>query len=115
MSVQNTTVVDRLGLEKETGAILLLVLDDLDWSNEEEHLRLLQAKLNTYLAFIESGEVFEHFTSDLRRRVSETSPIKVLVLAKHDLPFAGSHFMTNAESTFRGAGFSLVHEVLRIP
>lgn len=36
-----------------------MVCDHIDGSDEDAHLSLLQDKLNTYLAFIESGEVFE--------------------------------------------------------
>ena len=35
------------------------IIDHLDWKNEEEHLLLLQEKINMYLTFIESGQIYE--------------------------------------------------------
>lgn len=74
MTVAQTGVVDWLGIEKVTGHVSLSVVDDLDWSDEQNHLLLLQEELNTYLAFIESGEVFERLVEEVGRRVPDTSP-----------------------------------------
>src|SRR5690348_14076985 len=52
MSIQKTNVVDWLGIEKGTGHIVLTVLDDVGWEDEQKHLELLEEKLNSYLAFV---------------------------------------------------------------
>lgn len=52
MSVEQFDVVD----VKESGHVVLTISDHLDWSNSEEHQTILQAKLNKYLAFVESGQ-----------------------------------------------------------
>ena len=52
MTVLQKSTVDWLGIEKGTGNVVLTVVDDLDWSDENGHLLALQEKLNTYLAFI---------------------------------------------------------------
>lgn len=114
MSIRKTKVVDWLGLEKGTGDIILTVLDDEDWGNEQEHIELLQEKLNTYLAFIESGEVYERLASDLGRAVARTTPIKVSILAKHPVPPWVQEFLKYAKDMFKGAGFALTHKVLSL-
>lgn len=65
MSIKQTRVVDWLGIEKGSENMSLMVVDDQDWTNEQEHLLLLQEKLNTYLSFVESGEVFERLTEEV--------------------------------------------------
>ena len=40
--------------KKNKGKLFLAFTDHLDWENEVEHLKLLQAKLNTYLSYIEN-------------------------------------------------------------
>ncbi len=40
---------------------MLSLIDALDWEDEPAHLRLLQSKLESYLTFVESGEVFESY------------------------------------------------------
>lgn len=115
MSIRRTKVVDWLGIEKGTGDLILTVVDDEDWRDEHEHLELLQEKLNTYLAFIESGEVYERLASDLSRSVAKTTPIKVSILAKHVLPPLAAEFLDHAKGMFQAAGFTLIHKVLAIP
>ena len=112
MSIRKTNVVDWLGLEKGTNDLLLTVVDDEDWANEREHLELLQEKLNSYLAFIESGEVYERFASEVDRTVSTESPVKVSILAKYPVPPRAHDFLKHAQDMFETAGFALAHKVL---
>ena len=114
MSIRKTDVVDWLGIEKGTGVVILTVSDDEDWTNEDEHIELLQQKLNTYLAFTESGEVFERLAADVGRSVPPGTPIKVSVLAKHDLPARAREFFAYAETMVKDAGFTLTHKVLTV-
>ncbi|WP_407700513.1 DUF6572 domain-containing protein [Steroidobacter gossypii] len=64
MTVAQTGVIDWLGIDN-TGHVCLAVVDDLDWSDEHDHLLILQETLNTHLAFIESGEFFERLVEEL--------------------------------------------------
>lgn len=115
MPLARTHVVDWLGLDKETGHISLTLVDELDWSNEQGHLLLLEEKLNSYLAFIESGEVFERLVEEFDRRVPAETPINVEIIAKFDLTARSRAFMEYATQVFRDAGFSLSHKVDRNP
>jgi|SRR5215510_10899995 len=112
MTVERTGIVDWLGIEKGTGHIVLTVVDPLDWNDENGHLRTLQDKLNTYLAFIESGEVFERLAEEVGRTVPRSTPIKVNILAKHPLPKRANAFLEYAQGSFSGAGFELSFKVV---
>lgn len=57
MSVVDTDLIDAMGLEKEVQRTFLSIIDSLVWDNENVHLYTLQEKINTYLYFIESGEL----------------------------------------------------------
>ena len=77
MGVEQTTVIDAIGIDKVSGAVHLTIADALEW--DADHLRLLQEKLNAYLAFVESGELYSAYPSaaerpvvlDLRLRLSD--------------------------------------------
>ena len=56
MGVEQTTVIDAIGIDQVSGAVHLTIADALAW--DAAHLRLLQEKLNAYLAFVESGELY---------------------------------------------------------
>jgi hypothetical protein len=48
--------VDAIDTDKDGNLVTLTITDHLAWG-DDQHLLLLQQKLNTYLAFIESGEI----------------------------------------------------------
>lgn len=114
MTVRQTNVVDWLGIEKETGHVILTIVDDLDWTDEADHLRTLQDKLNTYLAFIESGEVYEALIERLSRSVDSVTPMKVSILARHVPTADGEAFLEHARAVFEQAGLHLAHKVLAV-
>ena len=112
MTVERTSVVDWLGIEKSSGHIVLTVVDDLDWNDKKHHLLALQEKLNTYLAFIENGEVFERLAEEAKKTVERSTPIKVSILAKYPLPDEARNFVDYAKERFRLAGFELLFKVV---
>ncbi len=57
MSVLDVDTVDVVGIESSSGRALLIVSDHLGWDAVDHHLLLLQQKLNTYLAFVASGDL----------------------------------------------------------
>lgn len=57
MSVDQPRAIDFLGVSKADGNCVLVISDHREW-NSWEHLLALQEKVNNYLAFIESGEIF---------------------------------------------------------
>lgn len=65
MSIVETKVVDIIAVpEWEPDNVVLVITDHLEWGDkaqEGEHLLLLQEKINTYIAFIESGELLESY------------------------------------------------------
>ena len=56
MAIDNPEAVDALGIDPETGDALLVITDDLDWADPVAHLNALQAKIGSYLGFIQTGQ-----------------------------------------------------------
>lgn len=61
MSVVETDNIDAIGVDKEMQRVFLSIVDPLMWDDENVHLFTLQEKINTYLYFIESGELLKAF------------------------------------------------------
>jgi len=59
MSVVDTDSIDAIGLDKEAKRLFLTIIDPLIWDDENVHLFTLQEKINTYLHFVESGELLK--------------------------------------------------------
>ncbi len=61
MSVRETDTVDYIYLEEQSEAPVLVVSDPLGWSPPEEnpHIELLAEKLNTQIAFVNTGQILQ--------------------------------------------------------
>lgn len=58
MSVVDIDVIDMVGTTSD-GIVTLTVSDHLAWEDEGGHLLTLQNKINTYIYFIESGNIYK--------------------------------------------------------
>jgi hypothetical protein len=61
MTIEQRNVVDIVAVNEKTSRVILGVSDHLPWADDNEHLLMLQDKLNDYLSYIESGEMYESF------------------------------------------------------
>jgi len=57
MAISDVDAVDAVGIEPETGNAMLIISDDLDWSDPVAHINALQQKVMAYLGFIQSGQL----------------------------------------------------------
>ena len=69
MAIEKTDVVDAVGIEIESGDVVLTIADSRDWSELESHLLALQQKLNAYFEFIESGQIRSSFPEAQGKRL----------------------------------------------
>ena len=56
MSVVDSMVIDGIALTEDKNGIVLLIADHLDWSEEYQHLMILQEKINMYLGYLEEKQ-----------------------------------------------------------
>jgi hypothetical protein len=101
MPLEKTRQVDAIGINKQSGTVDLAIIDGWDWEDPENHLLMLQEKMNSYLAFIESGEIHEVFPESMGRDIT------IIVYSKYPLPSEAHYFMARAAEIIAGAGFSL--------
>jgi hypothetical protein len=106
MPIDKTNVIDAIGVNDATGDVTLTIIDHLNWAEDEKrHLALLQEKLNTYLSFIESGELLKSYPNANGRRVL------IDVVYKFPLSSQASEFYSQASRIVEGAGIKF-HKTL---
>lgn len=103
MGIDQTNVVDAIGVDKENGVLVLTIADHLPWSDTSEHLLLLQEKLNTYLAFLEGGEIYQVYPDAKGRNVV------IELLFKYPPNEHSLEFLAKAGFAIQQAGFELIH------
>lgn len=108
MSIEQTDAIDFVSIDDESGNVLLTISDHLDWNEDEgRHLVLLQGKLNSYLRFIESGEILEEFPNVKGRNVI------INLVGQFPLSEKAKIFLERAGGAISGAGFSLKFKLFR--
>ncbi len=105
MSVEQTDMVDILGIDRETGHVVLTESDHLNWSDTVGHQTILQKKLNTYLAFVESGEILEQYPT------AKDRPVAFRVVFQVPPDESGRALLARAREAIESAGFTLRDEV----
>jgi hypothetical protein len=91
MAIDNIDKIDLIGTDKKSDKVILTISDHLDWENEEYHLRILQDKINTYLCFIESGEIYESYPS------AKNKIIEIDIVGKYMLSENAKVFLENVK------------------
>jgi hypothetical protein len=57
VAIDDPSAVDAIGIEPGTDSVLLVIVDDQDWSDPVAHINALQQKIGAYIAFIQSGQI----------------------------------------------------------
>lgn len=112
MRLTDASTVDYLGLEKDTGYVVVTLVDDCDWEDDIRHLSLLQAKVNRYFDFIESGEVYEQLRETTGQEVVTTTPVKISLLAKYEPSGEGLRFLDHVARVAGDVGVRFSFKVL---
>ena len=98
MTVEETKVIDIISVDPKSAQVVLTISDHLDWSDTPRHLETLQAKLNSYLAFVESGEILDSYPTAVGRQP------RIEVVFQFPPEDEGFRFLETAGSIIRSAG-----------
>lgn len=103
MSVEDTDKIDII-TKGEDGSVTLYITDHLPWG-DGEHLLALQAKLNRYLEFVESGQYLEHAD------IAPDGVVHIKVVAKFAPDAEAEGFLFQAGEISARMGVGLTYEV----
>ena len=111
MSIEQPKVIDFLRISEADGCCVLTISDHLEW-NSWEHLLALQKKVNNYLAFIESGEIFDTRPDAQGLEIEISIRCKFLSEGEDDWSFLKLARNAIQDSGFR---FSVISDTGEIP
>ena len=69
MALENVQQIDIIGIDKQSGEVILSIIDDITWQDEYTHPSLLQDKINNYLRFIENGKLLAAYPDAAGRKI----------------------------------------------
>ncbi len=105
MTLDKTNVVDAVGTDKATDAVILTIIDHWDWNDERSHLVALQEKLNSYFEFVESGQVYVSYPEGSGKSVC------IDVVARYPIPAAGQALLDKASAVAAQLGMAVTSRV----
>lgn len=90
MALENVHVIDAVGTDAATGVVVLTLIDGWDWTDERRHLAALQAKLNAYFEFVESGQLEESYPE------ARNCARRLEIITKHPVTPGGRRLLDQA-------------------
>lgn len=107
-NIEKTNEIDAIGIDRDTGIVVLKIFDHLNWENEQYHLYLLQEKINSYLRFMESKEIFDIYPDAKNRKLNISISFKEKPSAN------GIKFLDVVSNIISNAGFLLTYSIVNV-
>lgn len=60
MPIDDKNVIDLVSINSE-GKAVLTISDHLEWNGENDHLLILQDKVNSYVDVLQNGQIYESY------------------------------------------------------
>jgi hypothetical protein len=110
LSIDQTDVIDFIGVDSANNEAQLIISDHLEWNCGEkldkEHMYMLEEKVNTYLTFIESGEIYESYPKSRNRS------LVIRLIGKYDMCESAMLFFRRVEDALSKRGHKITFERL---
>ncbi len=105
MSIEQTKGIDFISTSP-SGKIILTISDHLPWDTENKHLLELQNKLNSHLAFIESGEIYSKYPD------AKGKEFIIQIMLKYHPVEDGILFLERCREQILAAGYDFIWKFL---
>lgn len=80
MTLENPKVIDAISFEQASDTVVLSLVDEMDWTDFAEHISALQNKLNYYIEFVESQQIYADYPLANGRR------LRIDIYPQYDYP-----------------------------
>ena|SRR5690606_10483941 len=98
MSVENKEVIDLISIDEQQ-KVILTISDHLEWDERNEHLLILQEKINSYLESIEGGDLYEKYPNARNRK------IVIRIVSLYNPNEDGEFFLQRVKQILESAGY----------
>ncbi|MGZ3275423.1 MAG: DUF6572 domain-containing protein [Caulobacteraceae bacterium] len=106
MTIESELQIDAMGLETSSGTVVLTISDHLDWTDASNHLQVLERKVNAYLSFIESGQLFEQIAD------AQGRPLRIAVYQQFSEPPEVTAILDGLARQLSSVGIEFWHGLL---
>jgi len=100
-------VVDAISIDREGKVVTLTMFDAWDWTDEGRHLVAIQAKINSYFEFIQSGQIFDFYPKAAGKE------LLIDVIMQYPLTAKGVELLRRADELARKLNARVVQRLQR--
>jgi hypothetical protein len=104
--VNISNIIDFISIDADNKAVLT-ISDHYDWKDSHDHLMMLQEKINGYLEFIESGQIFDRYPDAVDRK------IRIEIAMKYIPSTDAEQFLTMVADILNSSGYEFSYYVLK--
>jgi hypothetical protein len=108
MTIDDPKMIDMIGVDSTTGKFVLTICDHKDWTEVRGHLLALQEKINSYIAFIQSGQLKRHHPN------LDGTPVYIDIVGKESMPPMGSAFLAKMNDVLSQLGIQVRFRKIRV-
>jgi hypothetical protein len=108
-NIGDPKIVDQIVSRPDSRIVRLIVIDPLSWSDFERHSRLLQEKINGYIAFVQSKQLYQI----PGRRIPASAEVHIVVRALHAPSPAAEGFLGRVKAFLQTKGMAFKIELAR--
>jgi len=105
MAIDQPNIVDFIGIDPKANEVILVIADHLEWTNDDQsdklHMLFLQNKLNDYLEFAASGQIYKAYPD------ANGKGIAIKVMAKFSMNSEGKKFFERVRLFVLELGYRL--------
>ena len=99
MTIEKENEIDIISTYEDEGYVGLTISDNLEWDIANEKLLKLQSKINTYLAFVQSGQIYNDYPNAKRLK------IRIELICKYPPNEEGEKFLKLLQAMIEKAGY----------
>jgi len=101
MTDERLKLIDSIIIDSDFGICTLNIVDPLPWTDDEDHLAELQAKINNSLQYIESSEIYIAYPAS--RGLDLAIHVQFIYAPNEDAQL----FLQEAQNVLDDAGYAL--------
>lgn len=107
MTVADPNKIDMVARRPGTDLVRLVIADHLPWDDVHAHKLMIQEKVNTYIAFVESGQI--HTVT--QRTIPWTPDVTIFLRLMHEPPGDAVEFLGQVREFLDGVSLGFEWEV----